>query len=202
LLTADFGQATSHVFVRNSEGVWLASDSLVIHNDGKQVTSSKQCKVAISRGQLFFNTGFFKDMKLLRSQESALPFANMAATEASVNELLKTNHMDMSNDPKHTPDQLVVNAGILHGFGDAVNRVRDAAGKDPVLATRIAKNPKQELLKVLEEEAIMRNGEVEGPFTVLLLHNDGTVSDYSDQHLCVIPESALHIEENRSAPAK
>jgi hypothetical protein len=213
--------------VRNAEGVWLASDTLVIHNDGQRFTSSHGCKVVISHGQIFFNMGFFKDVKLLVSQEEKLPFDSIDNTQKAILELLKTNHMDLSRDPKHTPNQMIVNTGILqvensvyrarmvgqtddlrpmdryvkefkmgipHGYGDAVERVRHAAADDPAVAERIAKNPKQELLKILGEESIMRNDEVQGPFTVLLLHPDGTVSDYSDESFCTIPDSAKHLD--------
>jgi hypothetical protein len=228
---------TSHVFVRNEEGVWLASDSLIIHSDGHQRTKTHTCKVAITKGQLFFNAGFFKDMELLREQESALPFASMEATKNSVWELLKTNHMDLSQDPKHNATQLVVNTGILqvdssvfraallfqtdsmqnlyksllkftvgipHGYGNVVDRVNKLAAQDPTVAARIAADPKSELLKILEEEASTRP-EVEGPFTALLLHSDGTVSDFSDKPLCTIPESARYIGPSKvedSAPTK
>jgi len=164
---------------------------------------------------------------LLRSQEAALPFEDAKVTKALILELLKTNHMDLTRDPTHTADQLVVNSGILqvdghgftelmfgqtddlrlqsmpvneikmgvpHGFGTTINRVRDEAYKDPALAAWIAGHPKEELLKILNEEASTRPTEVEPPFTVLLLHNDGTVSDYSDQPLCTIPADAVHVE--------
>ena len=48
LLARNAAWATSHIFVRNSEGVWLASDSLVLHNDGKSVTTAHSCKVSNS----------------------------------------------------------------------------------------------------------------------------------------------------------
>jgi hypothetical protein len=230
--------ATSHVFVRNEEGVWLASDSLQYHNDGQRITASHVCKVAISKGQLFFNAGFFKNLTLLKEQESALPFASLDVTRDSIGRLLLSNHMDLSQDPRHNPTQLVVNTGTLqvensvfravmtgqtdsmkdydkfvlkftigipHGYGTVVDRVRDLAAQDPTAAARIAANPKAELLNILEEEAIMRPSEVEGPFTVLLLHNDGTVSDFSDKPLCMIPENAQYIgpsKRKNSATAK
>jgi hypothetical protein len=128
--------------------------------------------------------GFFKDVKLLVSQEEKLPFDSIDNTQKAILELLKTNHMDLSRDPKHTPNQMIVNTGILqvensvyrarmvgqtddlrpmdryvkefkmgipHGYGDAVERVRHAAADDPAVAERIAKNPKQELLKIWEK---------------------------------------------------
>jgi hypothetical protein len=85
--------------------------------------------------------------------------------------------------------------GIPHGFGIAVEKARNAALKDPEYAARIAKNPKEELLKILGDEVTIHSDEVGPPFTVLLLHNDGTVSDYSDKRICLMPFDAVHVEK-------
>ena len=222
--------ATSHVFVRNEQGVWLASDSLVIHRDGMRVTRSKQCKVSITRGRVFFNAGSFKNMKLLLYQESDLTLDSFENTTPTVLELLKNNRSDFRDDPHYSQNRsVVVNTGILqvknsvfraemigwtdslavsrnpildfkvgipHGFGESVDRVRDAAAKDPKLAARIASHPKEELLKILKEESIMHRATVGEPFTVFLLHIDGTVSDFSDQKVCEIPDNAQHSESS------
>jgi hypothetical protein len=217
LLLTDVCYATSHVFVRTEEGVWLASDTLQLHNDGRTVQALTRCKVAGSPGQLFFNAGYFRDVNLLRLQEAALPLDVFERTRFSVVNLLSANHMDLSDLPGYTPAAIVVQAGVIqvkngrftavildqtgdfriinhyvqrfkigvpHGFGNAVKRVNSQADSDPVLASWIAQNPKEELLKLLQEEAAMRPGEVGGPFTILLLRNDGTIEDFSDQPVC------------------
>jgi hypothetical protein len=189
-LTATTGHATAHVFVQTSEGVWLGSDSLIIHK-GHAVN---RCKVVISRGRLIFNAGFFKDSTLLRVEEAALPLKDARATRDAILELLKTNHMDLTGDPKHTPDQAVVNAGILqvdgevftelmfgqaddlrtagryvkdlkmgvpHGFGDSINRVRDAAYKDPALATWIQSRFEERPMWTCWTSIVLQGAEVE-----------------------------------------
>jgi hypothetical protein len=107
------GQATSHAFVRNEHGVGLASDSLNINKDGKLITKSQVCKVVISKGRLLFNAGYFQDVRLLMRQEAALPFEDIRVTKKRVVQLLASNHMDMSNDPRNSPTRLVVNSGAL-----------------------------------------------------------------------------------------
>jgi hypothetical protein len=214
------GHATVHVFVQTSEGVWLASDSLIVHN-GEKVN---HCKVVISRSRLIFNTGDFRDSTLLRSEESTLPFADIKATIAAMVPLFSTNHMhspgqyspllaDVAGGVVQVHDsvfqeqmfqqnvdlatfQIPVNImiGIPRGFGDAVNEANVAARKDSVYAARIASHPKEELLKIVADEATRRPSEVGPPFSVLLLHNDGTVSDYSDERFCTIPADAAHVE--------
>jgi hypothetical protein len=89
--------------------------------------------------------------------------------------------------------------GIPHGFPDPiVVQFRDAAVNDPAIAAWNAAHPREELLKILNQEATTRSDLVEPPFTILLLHNDGTVSDYSDQPLCTIPANAVHVEQGDS----
>jgi hypothetical protein len=43
------GQATSHAFMRNEQGVWLVSDSLNINKDGKLLTKSHTYVRLLSR---------------------------------------------------------------------------------------------------------------------------------------------------------
>ncbi len=229
LLSAKVGGATEHVFVRNQDGVWLVSDSLTIHIDRNgRSTQSTGCKVAISRGQLFFNRGAFRDVRLLLSQENALPFSDIITTKASIQKYLTGNHQDVT-DPLRLPDSPVVQTGILqvedgvfraeiigqtksfdkvgrtipemrigvpHGFGEAVRRINMQAFADSSVASRIAANPEQELLKMIKEEAIMHEDIIKAPFTVLLLRPDGTVSDFSDERLCTIPPGAIHIDSD------
>lgn len=87
--------------------------------------------------------------------------------------------------------------GVPHGYGDAIARDREAAAADPSLAKKIAADPKAEILKLLQEESSTQPDAVGGPFTVLLLRNDGTVSDFSDQPMCKIPPEARY-----TAPGK
>ena len=218
---------TDHVFVRNNEGVWLVSDSLWSHNDGSQISRTHKCKVVISRGRLIFNQGHFKDLSLLMSQESALPFADIDTTEKSLWGLMATNHMDKHGDPRYTPDLAVVVTGIVqveksvfsakiigqpdnlkgaewivkkwimgvpHGLSSASKQSHDVATKNSAVAARIANNPKAELLKIITDESVSDPDEIGGPFTVLLLRNDGTVSDFSDNSLCSIPANAAHLK--------
>lgn len=83
-------------------------------------------------------------------------------------------------------------AGIPHGFSDAVERERIAAQTDAALRRWISEHPKAELLKMLREETQNPLEGVAPPYTVFLLHEDGTVSDYSRVHVCKIPEDALY----------
>jgi hypothetical protein len=225
--------ATSHVFIRNEEGVWLGSDSLIGHNDGSGKTVfSSVCKVSVVKNRLIFSAGFFKSIPLIKSQEDALPLESIDATVDKLFQLMATNHMDVTTDPKYNLNMLVVNVGVIqvsngefsgkmlgqtdalngqiisinefkfgvpHGYGDAISRENHAAITDPALADKIVSNPKAEILRLLQEEAIMRPEAVKGPFTVLLLRNDGTVSDFSDQPMCTIPPEAAYIPPKRSS---
>jgi hypothetical protein len=82
--------------------------------------------------------------------------------------------------------------GVPHGYGESIEHVQEATAADPSLAQKIASDPKAELLKLLNEETIL-NPAVKGPFTILLLRNDGTVSDFSDEPLCEVPPEAVYI---------
>jgi len=113
IIAANACWATSHVFVRNADGVWLASDTLVVHSDGIQITMSHSCKVSVSRNQLLFNTGRFSDIKGLMMQEASLPFASMAETLRKVAYLLSTSHMDTRGEENYNPDHVIVSTGIL-----------------------------------------------------------------------------------------
>lgn len=88
--------------------------------------------------------------------------------------------------------------GVPHGFGDYVEKMHRDAFTNPAIRDRIAKNPKEELLKILEKESI-DNPDVTGPpYTIFLLHRDGTVSDYSQEHVCHIPPNAIHQDQPQS----
>jgi hypothetical protein len=82
--------------------------------------------------------------------------------------------------------------GFPHGMGDATQLARDESLLDPEVAARIMENPKTELMKIMMEEVKSRPDEVGGPFTILLLHSDGTISDFSDNSLCRVPPDVVH----------
>jgi len=60
-------------------------------------------------------------------------------------------------------------------------------------------NPKLELLRLLALEAIDEPTAIGPPYTVLLLHPDGSVSDYSDTPLCEIPSDAQYHSASQSS---
>jgi hypothetical protein len=217
--------ATSHIFIRNAEGVWLGSDTLNIHNDGLgHITSSTVCKVSIVRNRLIFNAGFFKNLPRLKSQEDALPLEPLNVTIEKLFKLMEPNHMDIRDDPHYSNDLFVVNVGIVqvsfgqfdgeklgqtdeprnqdvytkefkigvpHGYGDVLSRETPLAVSNPRVAQQNAANPKTKILRLLREEAKINSG-VRAPFTILLLRNDGTVSDFSDKPVCTIPNDAAY----------
>jgi hypothetical protein len=85
--------------------------------------------------------------------------------------------------------------GVPHGYGDIVKKVNAETLTDPTVEERIAKNPKGELIKMLEEETKSRPEVVGPPFSVLLLHRDGTISDMSDTPICEVPKDIEYVKQ-------
>ncbi len=83
-------------------------------------------------------------------------------------------------------------SGVPHGFGTYVMKMTDNAFNSAALRKQIAEHPEDQLLKILELEASAPNSDVGPPFTIFLLHKDGTVSDYSQKHVCEIPTDAIY----------
>ena len=99
--------------------------------------------------------------------------------------------VDSSMNPDNPTGYIVpLDPGLADGYGDVIERVHKEARTDSVLRKKLAANPKEELLKILKEEADSDSKYTGPPFTVLVLHKDGTVSDYSQKHVCDIPADA------------
>jgi hypothetical protein len=93
----------------------------------------------------------------------------------------------------------VLRPGEPHGFGsDEVYEANQRGIKDSQYRLQMQVDPKLELTKILDKEAADGTGKVSGPFTVLLMHTDGSISDYSDRQICSVPEDARHAD----APSK
>jgi hypothetical protein len=229
-------EATSQIFVMNNDGVWLASDTLNIHNtqDGVQ-TRSEICKFVMRRGSVIFNAGSFSDIHKLQEEQMKLQISELDSQDMinNVTNLLLKYHADV---PYHDPNASELMTGIVtvkdgafsaelyfeqedlahydrkpilkfipghpHGFGDLVTKTRDAAFYDPALRAKIAANPKKELLQILSDEASEPGSLVGPPYTVLLLHPDGTISDYSDNNVCVVPKDAEYTEPKQQKRRK
>ena len=85
--------------------------------------------------------------------------------------------------------------GVPHGYGDIVTKVNAETLTDPAVEQRIAKDPKAELIKILEEETKNHPGLVGPPYSVLLLHRDGTISDMSDTLACEVPKEIEYVKK-------
>jgi hypothetical protein len=112
-----------------------------------------------------------------------------------VNGIYSAEMMTLSVDLRHYVRRPILppfTAGIPHGFGKVLERKRIAAQTDAALRKRISNHPRAELLKMLREEALDPSEQVAAPYTVFLLHTDGTVSDYSRVHVCKISKDALY----------
>lgn len=83
-----------------------------------------------------------------------------------------------------------ITAGIPHGFGPVVDTERHAAETDSNIRLKISEHPEAELLRMVKEATHLDPDSIGPPFTVLVLHKDGTVSDYSSKPVCTIPENA------------
>jgi hypothetical protein len=127
--------ATEHLLVANEQGVWLGSDSLALHNDGKETTQSQHCKVVISRGRLIFNMGYFKDLALLEAQETKLPFASLDVTMNSILDFMKTNQSDVSNAPWYSKNNVYVNSGIVQAQNTIFSAIKFGQGQGAELRT-------------------------------------------------------------------
>jgi hypothetical protein len=109
-----------------------------------------------------------------------------------------TKLMSAQRDDFKDHQEFFTKMGVPYGVADSMAQFREAALIDPAIAAWITANPKKELLKILNQEATTRSDLVGKPFTIFLLHNDGTVSDYSDQPLCTIPADAVHVEQGHA----
>ena len=90
--------------------------------------------------------------------------------------------------------------GVPDGLGVLTEKFQDAAKADAEYRNKIETNPKEELIKILEEEAKAAPQVVGGPYTVFLLHPDGTISDYSEKKYCEIPKDAEYQEKTQPQP--
>ncbi len=83
------------------------------------------------------------------------------------------------------PNQL----GIPHGIGQPLVDARtDEVSANPTLAAAIAKNPKEELIRLLKLQAAVPGSHVGGPSTVLFMDHQGHVTDHSkDNKVCPVP---------------
>lgn len=204
---------TEIIFVLADEGVWIAADSIRVHRgeDGV-VTHSTLCKLYESPGRVFFNAGSFRDLTELARNEIALPLEDPLETWRKVRILLLNNHQTrLSADSLETagfvqarngsfegmrigfvgdfvelpPKMVYLNQkGIPHGFGINVDQKNKEAAHDPKVANKFIKNPRLQLLKMLEDAASVPNSDVAAPFNVLLLKKDGSITDDSDNSLC------------------
>jgi hypothetical protein len=90
-------------------------------------------------------------------------------------------------------------AGILHGYGDLVTEEGRDATSNSRLREPIAQHPEAELLKILQKESVLHPDTVGKPYTIFVLHKNGTVSDYSQKHVCEIPPDARHRSSRSSS---
>ena len=100
---------------------------------------------------------------------------------------LSTNH----NNGFHQPIYLTI-AGIPHGYGDSVDEAKAKAAKDFTFRRWVSEHPKVEILTILKKESILHHDTVGEPYTIFVLHKNGTVSDYSQKHVCEIPPDARY----------
>ena len=80
--------------------------------------------------------------------------------------------------------------GVPQGFGPLVDTMHHKTYYDHELSKRISEHPRAALLKILQQEAIENPDSIGPPYTIFLLHKDGTVSDYSKTPVCKIPADA------------
>lgn len=225
--------ATYHVFVRTPEGVWLASDSLLLHSDGHVTTKRIVCKVVVARNRLIFSAGEFKNLPELMRQEEELPLADEYTTTHALGNILLTAHQDKLRTLSESREIFDVSARVIQvtngnfeayaayqnaslettdrylpppfeeGLPHDLQGVKSELTKDdtsPQAQKAFLSNPKRELLRVMRRVA-SHNQTVGQPFTILLLHPDGTVSDVSDadgRGLCSIPKNARYHPAGRA----
>jgi len=113
MLFATSLHATSHVYVLTNDGVWLASDTLMYHDDGSELTRSSVCKVVISSGRLLFNAGYFGDFAALKRSESVLPLEDPEVTVEKVLKIMRGNHQDLPVGTANRADVAAEDAGIV-----------------------------------------------------------------------------------------
>jgi len=225
--------ATTHVWVETDEGVWLASDTLIIHTSDDGIkTNRTACKVVLSPGRMIFNAGGFRNWEELQKDESLLPNDEIDVTTKKLLSIMLGNHKDyLLNNPginpkgysefvwviqvgkngfkearcQETIDQtesecprISSTIGVPYGIGKVVDFAKARALQDESYRKQILANPKVELIKLLDAEALVQNGKTAPPYSVFLLHPDGTVSDYSDQHVCEIPKEVTVRNEHVS----
>jgi hypothetical protein len=81
-----------------------------------------------------------------------------------------------------------LHAGIPHGFGNVVDSESQLAVDHPEFAQKIADDPGSELLSIMQREAQDPEAYVAAPFTVVVLHPDGLITDLSTQAVCQVPD--------------
>ncbi len=116
LLTVSL-HATSHVYVLTEDGVWLASDSLLYHNDDSTLTRSTTCKVVIRSGRLLFNAGYFQNFAALKRAESALPLESPRRTVERALDIMRINHQDLPLSLANRPDLAAEDVGVVQVVG-------------------------------------------------------------------------------------
>jgi hypothetical protein len=144
LLFATSLHATSHVYVLTDDGVWLASDTLMYHDDGSELTRSSVCKVVISSGRLLFNAGYFGDFAALKRSESMLPFESPEVTVEKVLDIMRGNHQDLPVGTANRPDVAAEDAGIVEVVGAGDFRSYKAFLATDLTARRIVPVPLRE----------------------------------------------------------
>jgi hypothetical protein len=82
--------------------------------------------------------------------------------------------------------------GQPHGVGipQLVDSFNLSAKEGSSGAAEVAKNPKVEILRMLQAEADALPGFSGPPYSVLLLKPDGTISDFSEKPVCAVPPKA------------
>lgn len=215
--------ATYHVFVRTPEGVWLASDTLRFHNDGLKVTKSVFCKAVLSKARIIFNAGKFRNLPGVQNAEAKLPMADSVSTEHALSGLLIDQHQDVVRNAYDRANLMDVFAWVIqiHGNqfeGYGIGQTQSGTTRDhyveppfaqgiphdlgqgrlthsdlaPSRRRAFLRNPRGELLKIMRRVA-SSDQTVAGPYTVLLLRNDGTIADVSKpdaRGICSVPREA------------
>ena len=201
---------TSHLFVLNKKGIWVASDTAELH-DGTPKTA---CKVVANNGRLLLNTGTFRNVDALQDAERKLSLDSSLESHQQLTDLLAASRqpgkpvtiivlefrkgapwadflqIDETGNLIRPLPGFHLSEGVPHGSGlpEIVDKFYKDAAKDPTIAARIAKAPKSELLKVLDKEANCKpsdspqckRGQIGPPYTVLLFKADGSIEDKTD----------------------
>jgi hypothetical protein len=208
-------KATTQLFVFTDDGIWVASDTLRIHNENGKITPETVCKLVFTPGRIIFNAGGFDDAVAVENVESHLPSEPMNLLEPQLLQILRSHRMTSPNDQGVGIVQVIngkpeasmfefswrmqewierpilqAKKGLFHGFGGKAFQERaEVSWHNPDQAAAIAREPQVELEKVLQAEVRSRPEEVGRPFSVFLLRNDGTLVDYSTTHVCRVPSS-------------